>query len=260
MSQHGKILRRFLVAGSTWFATLFLLQVSAFAGFTVSLYAPSVYQANTSAMDAVLGVTGYVIEDFEDKTLVAGLSYSITPISGSAQVFSSLPKTYAAPDFSWDQTNVLVSHPQNAFVEYGVESITFTIAGGATSFGVGLANFQSLGSPSYPITDHYIIVNGQSLGKLDAFDNWTKSWYRNGYLRIDAYGGDVISTVRFENIAPYGPYGQYGDLMVFDHLALKPVPEPGALVAAMGVALILCIRGTVARIRKDVAANVGARF
>lgn len=54
---------------------------------------------------------------------------------------------------------------------------------------------------------------------------------RNTYLRIDGTNGDVIQSVGFANIS-----GSTVDLLIFDHVAFAPVPEPSALVMCLIVA------------------------
>jgi len=53
-----------------------LISESCQAGFVVTSFAGSSYSANTVAMDAALGISGYTVEDFEDTALISGLTIS----------------------------------------------------------------------------------------------------------------------------------------------------------------------------------------
>ena len=104
---------------------------------------------------------------------------------------------------------------------------TFNYAPGAPSFGIGLSNFQSLTSPSFPITDHELFVNGADMGVLEilAGANWSPGFTRNAYLRIDTTGGSVITSVGFENLTTNT--AGVPDFLMFDRLAIAAaVPEP----------------------------------
>ena len=148
-----------------------LMPPAASAGIILNPFAPSVYDTNTAAMDSALGISGYLIEDFEDLTLISGLSYTLeSPDYGT---FTSLPATLDGstitgvdPDFYWDGTNILGNGIGNtvgqSFDGSRSDILTFNVAGGTSSFGVGLANFQSTNSVRFPITDHELLINGVS--------------------------------------------------------------------------------------------------
>lgn len=205
-----------------------------------------IYSTNTALMDDALGITGYAVEDFEDTTLLSGLSYSLT--SPNAGTFTSLPNTYLADsqtpgDTEWDGTHVLLGNSNNSFPSEGtrVNEVTFHVAGGTSSFGIGLSGFQSLSSPPghFPITDHRLILNGVDLGTLEALagPNFSPGLDRNAYLRIDGTNGDTITSIGFANIG-----GSVTDLLIFDHVAVNAanVPEPSsfALLALCGISFV----------------------
>lgn len=64
------------------------------AGYVVTAFAGTVYSANTAAMDAALGISGYTIEDFEDTVLIPGLTISFDGLIPQDKSYTSLPKTF----------------------------------------------------------------------------------------------------------------------------------------------------------------------
>jgi hypothetical protein len=98
------------------------------------------------------------------------------------------------------------------------QTTTFNITPGASSFGIGLANFQSTSpaSPAFPITQHELYINGTDMGVLEtlAGANWTPGITLNAYLRITATGKDLITSVGCENLTGV-------DFLGFSHLALQ---------------------------------------
>lgn len=253
--------RRNLVALLT--AAVLIAASPAQAGYTVTVFPISTYSANTAAMDATLGITGYVIEDFEDATFVPGMSVTFsefantngTPAGIPDRTLASLPNLYDATDFFgfgptyWDGTKALVtsSGGDNQFNTDPAPPVarvtTFTVAGGTTSFGVGVSNFQSLGGP-FAISNHDLLVNGVSLGTIEALagTNWAPGLLRNGYVRIDAMGGDVIGSIGFRNRND-GP--ALADIHIYDRVAFAPaaVPEPASVaLLAVGAAGVAAVR------------------
>ena len=208
------------------------------ASLIVTSFGPAAFSANTAAMNSALGITGYAIEDFEDTTLINGLSYTLSEPAGGT--FNALPNTASTSlnaAFSgnqWDGENVLMNNSNNNFPSEGVRTdrVTFDVSGGTLGFGVGLANFQSVDSPieQFPITNHELFINGQSYGLLENLFGWVGGrTTRNAYLLITATDQDVINSVSFRNLTT-GAAGDH-DLLIFDHLAVKAnaVPEPVTL-------------------------------
>jgi hypothetical protein len=234
------------------FATLLIAAGDARAGTIITPFAPSVYDTNTAAMDATLGISGFTIENFEDTTLVAGLSYQLD--GGLAQ--TSLPATHdvAGVTFNtnWDGNRVLLGTTTNLVGGTVGNHVQFNVAGGTKSFGIGLSSFQSTSppSPDVPINNHLLYVNGVNFGLVESLPGFEPAAFtRNLYLRIDATGSDVITSVAFENLAPGG------DVLIFDHVAIQqatqPVPEPATLTLTVaGTCGILAIGKRVRRRRQ----------
>ena len=210
-------------------------------GFVVIAFPGASYSANTAAMDATLGISGYLIEDFEDTVLIPGLTISFEGGIPNDQTFTSLPKTFdsagdpqTANNF-WDGTRVLTNAGDGLngpFLPSAATNTTFTLSTAAPVVGIGLANFQSAtltGTNPFPVTDHSLFVNGQELGTVEALAgaNWSGGVaLRNTYLRIEATNGDLISSIRFRNDSAQ-------DFLVFDRLAVfatqsQAVPEPAS--------------------------------
>lgn len=231
---------------------------SAQAGFSVSAFGPSQWGAS----DATLGISGYTIENFEDTTLVHGLTVSrLNGASGNFNQLSVLPANsvfdplsdndtnVANPSNSlqafrrgvWDGSHVLINHPGPASYHWYGDSgnwkdLQFDFQGGATSVGFSL---EQIDHPGNRLLVNGNVVVADLLGTLGAESESQAASEgpftfnaRNGYLRIDATGGDVIHTITLDNYA--------GDGFAVDHLAFhsvvtaSPVPEPAsaALIAA----------------------------
>jgi hypothetical protein len=194
-------------------------------GFTLTFFPASVWSEDTTAMDEVLGVRGLFIEDFEDTTLISGLSIAYTG-NGFNQTQTGLVQTLDFSfDASWDGKSVTSNDPNNNVPpDSGVpwaQITTFKFAQGATIIGIALSGFQSTNPPSdFPITNHRLYINGVAFSSdIEALagTNWTSARsLRNAYLRIDAGAGEVINSVGFENISG-------NDFLHFDHLALRPL-------------------------------------
>ena len=210
-------------------AITFALLVSSAGAFTVTLFPGSVYDSDASLMDAGLGITGFTIEDFEDVSLVPDLS--ITYTNPNAGPLTTLPTVYNEATIGnytnnlWDGDHALVNTPQNQeWNQPGIgttsiaDRVTFSISGGARSFGIGVGNFQN------EIADHELLVNGASVvTALETLPDWVGGIsVRNGYIRIDADLGEVIDSVAID----IGTGDRDG--LVFDHLAFSPIPEPAS--------------------------------
>jgi hypothetical protein len=206
--------------------------------FIVATAAELNYTETESALDAALGITDYAIYDFSSLTFPAGLSMVLSGGGVQTTTWNALPALYnqnALPadcyDFggianlgiaSWWEpyaaTNLVTNQASDCTSAAGTaQTTTFNIAPGASSFGIGLANFQSVDSPQYPITNHELFINGVDVGTIEtlAGANWTPGITLNAYLRITATGRDSITSVGIENLA------NAADFLGFSHLALQ---------------------------------------
>jgi len=212
------------------------------------------YNANTAQMDLDFGINGYLIENFEDTTLINGLSIRYTG-NGFNVTQSSLPRVLAWPtsQSGWDGTSLVTSDPANFPPANGTwpTMVTFTYSPGATSIGIGLGGFQSLNDSQFPNTDHRLYVNGVQQGTtlenlaLAHGGLFTSSGFnRNTYLIVYAGIGETITSISFENILSVGSPGTVTDVLFFDHLAVRTdVPEPGSLgLLCLGAGLAFAAR------------------
>ncbi len=204
------------------------------AGIQLNFFPNSVYSANTAAMDATLGTTAYTIDSFETTALIPGLTIQLSG-GVSPTTWTSLPNLFngdiACPGLTsgqaWDGTdtasNQILNQVTNCSGAPGTANLmTFNYAPGATSFGIGLSNFQSVNppSPSFPIANHELFVNGVDMGVLETLAGaaWSPGLTRNAYLRIDGTNGGVITSVGIENLST----ALGVDFLMFDHLAILP--------------------------------------
>jgi hypothetical protein len=234
---------------------------SAGAAVVLNFFPASDYNANTATMDATLGTTGYTVDDFESTTLISGLTISLTG-GVTSTTWTSLPALFdqgACPGLTtnqaWDGTHAVISTTTNAASNCnGPANIstffTFNYAPGTTSFGLGLSNFQSTSpaSPSFPITQHELFVNGVDMGVLETLAGavWSPGLVRNAYLRVDGTNGTVTTSIGFENLTA-------SDVLMIDHLAVAPsvttpTPEPAAAGVVVPLLAVLAAFGSRRRV------------
>jgi RHS repeat-associated protein len=203
------------------------------AGVALNFFPNTAYKANTAAIDVTLGTTGYTIDSFETTALIPGLTIQL---SGGVPTttWTSLPNLFdentcgvLTQNQAWDGTqtasNQILNQVTNCNVAPGLANLViFNYAPGATSFGIGLSNFQSVNPPSprFPVTNHELFVNGVDMGVLETLAGaaWSPGLTRNAYLRIDGTNGGLITSVGIENLLN----GPVGDFLMFDHLAILP--------------------------------------
>jgi hypothetical protein len=209
-------------------------------------------------MNATLGVTGFTVGTFESTALISGLTITL---SGGVPLttFSSLPALFdqtvcgsLSDNSTWDGTHGVINTTTNSLSNCNspaniADLTTFNYGPGATSFGIGFGNFQSLAFTQIPITNHELFVNGGDMGVLEtlAGSKFTPGLARNAYLRIDGTAGTTITSVAIQNLT--NP-----DVLVFDHVAVQQavtaVPEPSPystmLVGASLLFIGLAIRKT----------------
>lgn len=199
------------------------------AAFTVTSFDRNLWGAS----DATLGVNGYTIEDFEDVNLVSGLQVSVASPNGNLAQTSTLPNTFTPSDDlfgnaftlggggAWDGQHGILNTRTNQTFNYSDSGswgvVTFHFTAGATSIGFSVQQMDR---------DAFLVVNGNSIGTVFSLaPNFTGSNGRQGYLRLDASGSDVIQSVAIRDA-----FGG-GDGYMFDHVAFNAVPEPASLTA-----------------------------
>jgi hypothetical protein len=207
--------------------------------FTVATVADLDYTETEAELDAAVGIKDYAIYDFSSVTFPSGVSMVLSGGGEPTTTWNALPALYDQNTLpsecynfggianlgiaSWwgpyAATNFVTNQITSCNSPIGVaQTTTFNITPGASSFGIGLANFQSTSptSPAYPVTQHELFINGIDMGVLEtlAGANWTPGITLNAYLRITATGKDVITSVGFENLTSE-------DFLAFSHLALQ---------------------------------------
>lgn len=191
------------------------------------------------ASDAVLGVSGYVIEDFEDSVLAPGLRGGWLTEAGDVVPAPTIPFTFApvtedpngdAFDLGvWDGSRALVNTRTNQSYVYsdvanwGDIVLEFTTP--VTSVGFSLQQNEF---------DVGLFVNGASIGSVLSRTGISPDGQRYAYIRIDAAPGGEITTLRLAN-----GRSSFYDGFVIDHVAFAPVPEPSTVaLMCVGIAAL----------------------
>lgn len=222
--------------------------------FAYLLLAGALVAAHPAPASAAITITGYAygsegpavagmtIENFEDVTLIPGLTIRMGGgIATPAMWTGTLPRVWNPatasscctlggpfPANTWDGSYAIcnggygtgstgVSPHNGNFWDFSfADSVCFLLEPAVTEFGVGLSNIQSLGGPT-GVTNHELIVNGVSRGTLESLlPGYVPGVnVRFRYLRISATGADVIRSVCVQNISAL-------DGLVFDKLAISP--------------------------------------
>jgi len=210
------------------------LSTHVFAGYNVVTYDASFW----GAPDATIGVSGFTIEDFEDVNLVAGLQVSVASPNGGYGPTSTLPNTFKPSDdlfgnaFTlggggvWDGAHGIINTRTNQTFPYTDSgswgTVTYLFGTAASSAGMSVHQMDR---------DAHIMVNGASIGTvLQLTSGFFVNNLRQGYLRIDATGSDVINSFGIADT------NGFGDGYMFDHVAFNSVPEPYT-VAGLGLGL-----------------------
>jgi hypothetical protein len=186
-------------------------------------------------MDMNLGITGHDIEDFEDQTLIPGLSITMIGTFAGPNDDQFGPVTIAPPRQAvqppWDGTHMLSNLPPTG----GHRSRTiFSFSRVVRSFGIGLFSFEAS-------HDVHVEVNGvKVIDSIASMPGYGSNDGRNGYLLIHAGAGNSIQTVEFEQTIATAGTGI--SEIQFDHLAVSDVPEPSTHALALAT-LCLVIGG-----------------
>lgn len=181
--------------------------------------------------DRDLGFVNAAVEDFEDTTLVPGLTYQVQSRAvPDAAARATLPGLFdpASDTFgdafnagAWDGTRVAINTPDNQSHAYSDAGQwgrqTFFFAGGVARVGFSLENLQK--SPT-------LLVNGAMLGTIPTLAGTTNvalGGGRNGYLIVTAERGERIESVTLDNNAN-------GDGWAVDHLLIQADLPSGVVV------------------------------
>jgi hypothetical protein len=194
--------------------------------------------AQWGVSDATLGVTGQVIEDFEDLILASGLLVGWNTAAGNVTPAATLPFTFnpftddpfgtafqQGGGGAWDGTRGLLNTRTNQSYTYadvanwGDILLEFTTP--VTSVGFSLQQNEY---------DVGLFINGTNMGTLQTLTGLTPDGNRYGYIRIDAVSG-TISSLHLINGKSI-----FNDGIMIDHLAFSPVPEP-AVTALLSLGL-----------------------
>jgi hypothetical protein len=187
--------------------------------------------------DAIAGIIGFEIEDFEDTTLTPGLSIEWT--SPNLGPVNSLPTTYnpitidGLTGNTWDGNLTLNNNRQGSYQPTRIYSTTtLHFSNQPKSVGLGISNIEFTGSNSSTL-----IVNGVDFADFDNFAPAPIVGYlsRSIYIRLDADNTN-------ESINSIGIRGGSGDFLIFDRLAIKtsqttPIPEPSTILGIVTLGL-----------------------
>jgi len=200
---------------------LLSLSYSTAWAYTITTFSDASHAPSSAVLNANLGVTGYVIEDFEDTTFVPG--FSLLFLGFSVLDFSS-----SAASETWDGTRSF-----SFTTDSSISSTEFSfLPQGVSSFGIGLIDMDFV---------QEVEVNGSVLLPDITTDASYDSIGRNIYIRIDQDAADsaITSVILRETTAAANAY-------FFDHLAFVPaVPEPATApltFLAMGIAGLIAWR------------------
>ncbi|MGK7885427.1 MAG: PEP-CTERM sorting domain-containing protein [Crocosphaera sp.] len=197
------------IAGTSM--TLLMSQNNVAQAFTVSSFLP------TGFTDEIAGITGYEIEDFEDTTLIPGLSVEWT--SPDLGPVTTLPRVATANDFgsaiddAWDGIGFLTPSRQGTVSLSDFTTLNFSKS--PTSVGIGISNLNFASST-------FLSINNTLFSDFSFFTPppIIGAGIKSIYLRIDAEAGETIDSISID--------GSSLDFLAFDRLAVgntQSVPE-----------------------------------
>lgn len=190
-----------------------IIEFGTINGYTVTAYGYSEYQADTAAMDAAFGITGLVIEDFEDASLIPNLSMSTGYLSYDSNA-------------NWDGRGVW----RNSVPITDGRDIDFAFSHGANKFGVGLGTFEYerwLTNVDLYVNDTLLV---EDIYYRTGFSRVYYESYRNMYIVVEKDTGEVIDNVTLKMSIGQYYNGIHYDGVTFDHVAVDPVPEPTTML------------------------------
>jgi hypothetical protein len=95
-------------------ALLSFIGINSAQAVSITFFPSTVFSSDPTILNQNVGITGYTIEDFEDKTLIPGLS--ITYSGGvSTSTITSLPNLSNTYSQIWDGQHTLFNIPINQF-------------------------------------------------------------------------------------------------------------------------------------------------
>ncbi len=192
----------------SWILMFVLLNTNLFAYVVTDFGDTAVFTGTNStqlaSLDAAVGITGFLIEDFEDNTPISGLT-----ISGTVCCPSSINTTTSIDSLAqassvgnWDGTRAIVITL--------LDETVFNYAPGTNSFGIGIGDIETV--TSLQVNGSTVIADMQAL----SFIHRIEDDQRDMYIRIDREAGDApITQVSFTISANDGVF--------FDRLAVDPV-------------------------------------
>lgn len=198
----------------TTVAALLISSAGVAEAFTFTSYGPGTYT------DAVAGLDGpgVVFEDFEDTTLIDGLSVewvgtppaALGPVTVLPNLFEPA-SVYGNNSQAWDGSHTLTNSVPNDFSGNLADITELHFAGGRQFVGVGISNIEYGGAA--------VIVNGNALTvDVNAQPGLWTGAARGMYILIQAEAGESIDKIGLTQGA--------GDSLMFDHVATNAIPEP----------------------------------
>jgi hypothetical protein len=176
-------------------------------------------------------ITPLPIENFEDTTLLPGLSVTFSAWRTNANVLTANPPvTYTGtlpvvwncaadgfPNNPWDGAHALVNGTGHDWAFPFASSIELTFSNAPTAVGFGLSNFQRDAGSAF--TFHALTINGVSHGNLESLPGWTTNVF--GHNRYILITGEPITSVKLAANTHF-------DGMVVDKLAFGDLSSPAA--------------------------------